>query len=75
MDFDQLPDHLVKALIATEDRRFYHHSGIDIKGLGRAFILRGILRQRSAGGGSTITQQFAKLLFHEQAKTKTEYLD
>jgi len=74
VDFDRLPGHLVDALIATEDRRFYKHSGIDVKGLGRAFILRGLLRQRSAGGGSTISQQFAKLLFHEQAKTKMERL-
>jgi penicillin-binding protein 1A len=65
---------LVNALIATEDIRFYRHSGIDIKGLARAFILRGILGRKSAGGGSTITQQFAKLLFHEQAETKLERL-
>ena len=74
VDYDHLPKHLVDALLATEDIRFYRHSGIDIKGLGRAFILRGILGKKSAGGGSTITQQFAKLLFHEQAKTKSERL-
>ena len=74
VDYDQLPKHLVDALIATEDIRFYRHSGIDVKGLVRAFILRGILRRKSAGGGSTLTQQFAKLLFHEQAKTKMERL-
>lgn len=72
--YEKLPKNLVDALIATEDIRFYRHSGIDIKGLGRAFILRGILRRKSAGGGSTITQQFAKLLFHEPARTINERL-
>ncbi len=74
VDYSRLPKHLVDALIATEDIRFYRHSGIDIKGLARAFILRGILRKKSAGGGSTLTQQFAKLLFHDQAQTKIERL-
>ncbi len=74
VDYEKLPEHLVKALIATEDIRFYRHSGIDVKGLARAFVLRGILRKKSGGGGSTITQQFAKLLFHEQASSKFERL-
>ncbi len=65
VDYDELPDHLVKALIATEDRRFYRHSGIDARGLARMVIKTGLLMQRSSGGGSTITQQLAKLLFHE----------
>ncbi|MCG8701792.1 MAG: transglycosylase domain-containing protein [Bacteroidales bacterium] len=65
IQYDQLPQHLVDALIATEDVRFYRHSGIDFKGTARAVILYGILRKKSAGGGSTITQQLAKLLFHE----------
>ena len=59
--FDSLPDHLVKALIATEDARFYDHSGIDGKGTLRAFAFMG-----SRGGASTITQQLAKLFFTEQ---------
>jgi penicillin-binding protein 1A len=74
VDYERLPEHLVKALIATEDIRFYRHSGIDVKGLARAFVGRGILRRKSAGGGSTISQQFAKLLFHEQATNKLERL-
>lgn len=74
VEYDKLPEHLVKALIATEDIRFYRHSGIDAKGLARAFVLRGILRKKSGGGGSTISQQFAKLLFHEQAGSKQERL-
>lgn len=55
------------ALIATEDKRFYEHYGIDARSVGRAIIKRGILGQRSAGGGSTITQQLAKQLYTENA--------
>lgn len=66
--YDSLPDNLVNALVATEDVRFYDHSGVDIKALGRAIIKRGILRQASAGGGSTITQQLAKQLYTDVAK-------
>jgi penicillin-binding protein 1A len=59
---DQLPEHLVKAALATEDRRFYEHFGIDIGGLTRALMANA----RASGvvqGGSTITQQLAKNLF------------
>ena len=59
--YDELPDHLVKALIATEDVRFYDHSGIDAKGTLRAFLYLG-----SKGGASTISQQLAKLFFTDQ---------
>lgn len=59
--FDSLPDHLVNALIATEDVRFYDHSGIDAKGTVRAIAFLG-----SKGGASTISQQLAKLFFTEQ---------
>lgn len=59
--FDSLPDHLINALIATEDARFYKHSGIDAKGTARAVFYAG-----SRGGASTITQQLAKLFFTEQ---------
>jgi penicillin-binding protein 1A len=59
--YDDLPDHLVNALIATEDVRFYDHSGIDAKGTVRAFVFLG-----SKGGASTISQQLAKLFFTEQ---------
>lgn len=61
VQFDSLPDHLVNALIATEDARFYKHSGIDGKGTVRAVAYMG-----SKGGASTITQQLAKLFFTEQ---------
>jgi penicillin-binding protein 1A len=73
VEFERLPQSLVDALIATEDIRYFRHSGIDAKGLARAVILTGILRQ-DRGGGSTITQQFAKLLFHEPARTTLERL-
>jgi penicillin-binding protein 1A len=61
-------------LIATEDERFYDHAGIDFKALFRAIVKRGLLRQKSAGGGSTITQQLAKQLYSERAETTMERL-
>jgi len=62
--FKDLPENLVNALIATEDARFYEHSGIDVRGTIRAFAFLG-----TKGGASTITQQLAKLLFHERPKS------
>jgi len=59
VNYDDLPPHLVQALIATEDERFYGHSGIDARG-----TLRAVTSVGSSGGASTITQQLAKLLFH-----------
>ena len=56
--FEDLPAHLINALIATEDIRFFSHSGIDFKS-----TLRAIIKLGSDGGGSTITQQLAKQLF------------
>ncbi len=63
VDYEQLSPHLVKALIATEDERYYSHCGIDFQALGRVAVKTVLLRQKSAGGASTITQQLAKLLF------------
>ena len=62
--FETLPPHLVEALISTEDARFYDHSGIDFIGLARAIAFMG-----KRGGGSTVTQQLAKLLFTDQYET------
>ncbi|MDR2836001.1 MAG: transglycosylase domain-containing protein, partial [Bacteroidales bacterium] len=59
--FDQLSPTLIDALISTEDIRFYDHDGIDFKALPRVFS--GLLGNSSKGGGSTITQQLAKMLF------------
>ena len=72
VDYSNLPPSLVQALIATEDARFYDHSGIDFIALGRAIVKRGLLGQKSAGGGSTITQQLAKQLYSEHASTTLE---
>ncbi|MDY6249047.1 MAG: transglycosylase domain-containing protein [Prevotella sp.] len=72
VSYNNLSPHLVKALVATEDERFYLHSGIDFIALGRAIVKRGIMRQTSAGGGSTITQQLAKQLYSETAHSKLE---
>lgn len=73
-DFDSLSPYLWKALVATEDVRFFEHSGIDVRSLGRAVIKRGILGETNAGGGSTITQQLAKQLYSEQADNSTQRL-
>lgn len=70
--YEQLSPNLVNALIATEDIRFKEHSGIDIKALFRAIIKRGILLQKNAGGGSTITQQLAKQLYSPSADNPIE---
>ena len=72
VDYTKLSPHLVHALVATEDIRFYEHSGIDFYALGRAIVKRGIMGQKSAGGGSTITQQLAKQLYSEHARTTME---
>ena len=70
--FDDLSPWLVKALVATEDERFYNHSGIDYRALARAVVKRGLMGQSNAGGGSTITQQLAKQLYTEVAQTTME---
>ncbi len=63
VSFADLSPHLVRALIATEDVRYYDHCGIDFRALGRVAVKTVILQQKSSGGASTITQQLAKLLF------------
>jgi len=72
--YNKMSPYLIKALVATEDERFYEHSGIDYRALGRAIIKRGILGQTNAGGGSTITQQLAKQLYSEKATSTLERL-
>lgn len=74
VDYDGISPYLVQALVATEDERFYDHSGIDFIALTRAVVKRGILGQKSAGGGSTITQQLAKQLYSATAKSTLERL-
>ncbi|GJM35238.1 MAG: hypothetical protein DHS20C18_42390 [Saprospiraceae bacterium] len=63
VSFEELSPNLVKALIATEDERYYSHSGIDFEALGRVAVKTVLMGQKSSGGASTITQQLAKLLF------------
>lgn len=63
IDYDDFPQHLINALVATEDARFYEHDGVDNMSLLRVFIKNLILQDKSAGGGSTITLQLAKNLF------------
>ena len=61
--YTDLPEHLINALIATEDVRFYEHDGVDNKSLLRVFFKSILLRDKSSGGGSTITLQLAKNLY------------
>lgn len=68
VDYDEISPNVVHALISTEDIRFYDHSGIDARGLGRVAFRTILLQEESSGGGSTITQQLAKLLFHDPAR-------
>jgi penicillin-binding protein 1A len=65
---DELPDYLVKAILATEDRRFYEHMGVDLRGMGRA-LLTNLRRGGVVEGGSTITQQLARNLFLSPEQT------
>ncbi len=74
VDYKDISQNLIKALIATEDVRFSEHSGIDARSVLRAIVKRGILMQKNAGGGSTITQQLAKLLYSEVSGSEMERL-
>ncbi|WP_024769677.1 penicillin-binding protein 1A [Aquimarina macrocephali] len=67
VSYEDLPQHLVDALVATEDARYYDHSGIDARGTLRAFVFLG-----TKGGASTISQQLAKQLFTGGSKNKIE---
>jgi penicillin-binding protein 1A len=61
--FEKIPKHVINAVVATEDFRFYQHHGIDYKSLMRVFIKSILLQNEASGGGSTISQQLAKNLF------------
>jgi penicillin-binding protein 1A len=65
---EQIPQYLKSALVATEDRKFYRHSGVDVKGIARA-IIKDIMAGKFVEGASTITQQLAKTLFLTSRKT------
>lgn len=70
VDFDEISPNLLNALVATEDVRFYKHSGIDARSLARVLVKTLVGRHSSSGGGSTITQQLAKNLFPRERKGK-----
>lgn len=72
--YNDLSPNIINALIATEDVRFAEHSGIDAYALTRAVVKRGILMQKNAGGGSTITQQLSKQLYSHSADNVMERL-
>ena len=71
VSFNQISPNVVNALIATEDARFYKHSGVDVRALGRA-ISGALSGRESSGGGSTITQQLAKMLFPRENLNKVQ---
>ncbi|MCZ2442312.1 MAG: transglycosylase domain-containing protein [Flavobacteriales bacterium] len=70
VSYEEISPNVFNALVATEDERFYNHSGIDAEAMARVF--KGIITRSHKGGGSTITQQLAKLLFHDKPKSKIE---
>lgn len=63
LGFEEFPEHLLHALIATEDARFFEHQGLDWQSMARVLVKSLLLRDRSAGGGSTLSQQLAKNLY------------
>ncbi|MBX7203405.1 MAG: transglycosylase domain-containing protein [Bacteroidia bacterium] len=65
--YEELPPHLVEALISTEDARFYSHSGIDLQALFRVLVRTILGGDSGSGGGSTITQQLAKNMFPRES--------
>ena len=66
VSYEELAPSLVQAAVATEDKRFYKHSGVDLESLGRVLFKTLLSRDSSQGGGSTITQQLAKTLYPRQ---------
>lgn len=72
VEYDEISPYVVQALVATEDVRYYNHSGIDFKALMRSIIFRGLLGRKNAGGGSTISQQLAKQLYSPVAENILE---
>lgn len=64
--YEEISPNVIKALIATEDERFYNHSGVDAKAVARVVGKTILMADRSSGGGSTITQQLAKLLYSDR---------
>ncbi len=67
-DYDEISQHVIDALISTEDSRFMEHSGIDGKALFRVLFKTLLMQNKNAGGGSTITQQLAKQLYSPESQ-------
>ena len=74
VNFTALPKHLVAALVATEDLRFFNHSGIDPQALGRV-IKSAVFFQKGQGGGSTLSMQLAKLLYSDRDFKNMNFLE
>ncbi len=70
--YNEISKNVVNALVATEDVRFYDHSGVDGRAVTRAVVLTGIFHRKNSGGGSTITQQLAKQLYSPQVNNLIE---
>ncbi len=68
ISYDQIPGHIRNALIATEDIRFFEHKGNDLRSMIRVLVKTILFRDRSSGGGSTITQQLAKNMYGRRKK-------
>ncbi len=73
VSFNQLPKHLLQALISTEDKRFYDHAGIDPEALAR--VVKGAFLGQHQGGGSTLTMQLAKLLYSDRDFKNMNFLE
>jgi penicillin-binding protein 1A len=73
VSFNQLPKHLIQALISTEDKRFYDHAGIDPEALAR--VVKGVILGQRQGGGSTLTMQLAKLLYSDRDFKDMNFLE
>jgi len=71
VELEEIPDTLIKAVISTEDKNFYNHSGYDLFGLARS-IVANIMAGRVVQGASTITQQLSRILFLNNEKHLTE---
>ncbi|WP_300027826.1 transglycosylase domain-containing protein [uncultured Maribacter sp.] len=71
ISYKDFPEHLIQALIAIEDERFYEHSGVDLRSLLRVGFKTVLLGDNSSGGGSTLTQQLAKNLYPRKERNKT----
>ena len=74
VSYNKISPNMYNALVATEDIRYFKHSGIDYRGLARVFV-KSILLQSNSGGGSTITQQLAKNLFPRPSNLDSSFLN